>query len=111
MTSLAFSHTITSSPPPFQMPTTTIFEDFSDLLDLKLLPGGQIMITIHRTHVCVWWIPSSLLSCSKEEREGENKVRLIGKTTTKFEEAPVRVSWIERSNEQERLLQLNVMTR
>ncbi|KAH8810119.1 hypothetical protein DL96DRAFT_1821631 [Flagelloscypha sp. PMI_526] len=48
ITALALSHKLTTSPPPFQSSTSTVLEDCTDLLDIILLPGGQIMVCVHR---------------------------------------------------------------
>ncbi|KAH8810167.1 hypothetical protein DL96DRAFT_555250 [Flagelloscypha sp. PMI_526] len=108
LATLALSHRITTSPPPFQRPTQTMFEDFTDLLDVTLLPGGQIMVTIHRRHLCVWWIPIGLIA-SKDDKGNKNEIRLIGKTT-KLDEAYIAMSCFETLSEGKPVLQLSVMT-
>ncbi|KAH8810165.1 hypothetical protein DL96DRAFT_1761090 [Flagelloscypha sp. PMI_526] len=105
---LALSHKLTSSPPPFQRPTRTLFEDFTDLLDVTLLPGGQIMVTVHRRHFCAWWIPLGLIS-SKEDKGDKNGIRLIG-MTTKLDDVYIAMSCFETSDEGKQVLQLNFMT-
>ncbi|KAH8798016.1 hypothetical protein DL96DRAFT_1720659 [Flagelloscypha sp. PMI_526] len=106
LTSLALSQTNGLSSRGLQQPTTTISSNFTDLVGIRLVPGGQIMVAIHRRHLCIWFIPFSLLACD----EGEREATLVG-STPKFEEELLGISYSEISEEGRSTLQLTVLER
>ncbi|KAH8806558.1 hypothetical protein DL96DRAFT_624766 [Flagelloscypha sp. PMI_526] len=74
-----------SSMPPFYFPNrpTTITGNFKDVIDIRLLRGGQLLATLYRTHLCIWKVPMAPI-----------QARLLA-TTSNFQEPYIEVSVIE----------------